>query len=253
MPWLKLVGPILKVGLPILLVVGVALYINSLRNNVEDLEAHRDRLIGELAQVISAANEQRQENDKLREDAARANTARALADQKRETNELLFQERIDAIQKYAVTTEEAVFKSTLVAGDSFNSWFIDLMQRIQEITPTDSRSDQNREADYSAPLSPAETPKTDTAIIVAINRTFAETLQEKCDESRFDEDGLVDETREGNLDYCRWYVVGFPGQRVHEFQVYMERLYLYMLELQQWGQYYKDATQHFKDEIDARP
>lgn len=244
MPW----SILLKFGLPFLVIIGVASYIFILKSDNEDLEAHRDKLIGELAQVINAANEQKLENDKLRDDAARANAAKELADQKIQDNKLLFQERLDAIQKYAVTTEDAVFKSTVVAGDAFNGWFIDFMRRVQEIAPTDSGSNQDREANNTPTISTADAPQTDTALIIAMNRTYAERLQELCDESRYDEDGLVDETREGNPDYCRWYVVGFPGQRVHEFQVYMERLYLYMLDLQRWGQYHKDATQHFKDE-----
>lgn len=244
MPPISAILSFLKVGVPIILVVGVGLYINSLRNNVEDLTNHRDQLIGELAQTINAAQEQTAENVKLRDDIDRANTAKSIADEKRVANEQASLERIDEILQTFAKTEEAIAKSVFTTGDSFNAWIVDWMRRVETLTPNGGNNQDGKTINLAS-LSPTETTTGDRAIMIAVNSTYAAQLQEQCDDSRMGADGLIDEQAEGNPDFCRWYIVGFPQQRVPEFRIYMEKLYLYMQALQQWGQYHKDATQHF--------
>lgn len=239
---------ILKVGLPIIIIFSIGLYISSLKGKVDDLTQERDSYVKALGEAVSANREQVEENTKLREQITSAIHAKELSDQRTQINETQFEERINEIREFSKRLDEITIESARINGDSFNDWFVDWMLRVEELAPGEGGSDQDREEDNPAPVPPAYPTKTDPVIMLSVNRDYAEWMQTKCDESKYDEEGMVDENRVGDPTYCNWSIVGFASDKTTDYQVYMEKVFLYIQKLIAWGKYYEDAANQFEKE-----
>lgn len=238
---------ILKIGLPLAFILGVALYINSLKNSVETLTEDRDKLLGQLATALEANKEQVQENKDLRDKVEKANIAKALAEQRSEILDEHSQERIDAIQENSKLLEDKIIKSASIAGDDFNNWWAEWMRRLTEVGPANGGSNQDGKEAYYPRESLSKTTEPNITFM-AMNGSYAQMLQDRCEDSKgYDKDDLVDETQEGDPSYCRWYVIAIPGYRITTFQTYMEKVLLFAQQQYEWGKYYKDATNHFEE------
>ena len=239
---------ILKIGLPIAIIFSVGLYISSLRGKVDDLTQERDNYVKALGQAVSANKEQVAENTKLRDQITAANHAKELSDQKVQINETQFEERINEIKEFNKRIDEITIDSARINGDTVNDWFVDWMLRVEKLAPGESGSDQDGKKDNPAPVPPADPTKADPVIILSVNRDYAEWMQTKCDESKYDDEGMVDEDRAGDPTYCNWSIVGFASDKTTDYQVYMEKVFLYIQKLIAWGKYYEDAANQFEKE-----
>lgn len=245
---LKFVGPPLIVAL---VVVGAALFVKGLYGKIEGLE--RDLKVSQAneARLDGALDEQRQENTKLREDFARADEARKYAQKARDEDRAAYDRRVAEIAARQQETALEALENSVVSGDRANAWLANWMRRLHALAPGEAgEGDQGGAPGAGARLSSAGHAAADRQprnLVDTLNAGYTDRLQDECDNSKFNEEGLVDAGRAGDPRFCNWYFIGFPGDRWNEFRLYMELVLLRVEDVYRYGDYYRAATRRFED------
>lgn len=247
MGWMQLI----KIGIPFVIILSIGIYITMLKNNVARLEDDNQTLMENVIKLQGAFDEQRAENDTLRTGINKALAAKNIVDMDTAETRRIYEEIINGLFEQSSKRTTEALENSYLSGNRFNDWFVDWMQRVSLLGKTD-RDNQNGEGVYSPRAPEANPSEPDRAIIITLNSKYAEQMAENCDNSKFGEDGLVDEELQGDPRFCNWFIVGFPGESVFAFQAKMEEYYVYMKELNNYGDYYKQATTRFKGNSDGQ-